>query len=406
MHTISGFKSERLRILKLNCVHAIVLDWFVYFAHSGKQLILKTENKKIHYYWVKYSKAFADIPLPFSSTYKLSKCLDELAGKNHTHEKHFPLIRKTFASKHGNQIGLAIRENVLAWLRGTEDAEMPTGFTSELGIKSKKITIQKRSTKLNSNCLEIIYELKQLQINDKPLFKNEQPQDEWHYTKGLQLFQMQLLSLYEGRFNTDYMMKIEKWFIDKYSYYISANNKKTIRACKGSWIKIKEIILKSANNYISWFASISEVTDKTKLPRTLQEWIFSPHNQTSMFYICVDKAPTVLREASTEKLYNKIPFAMRAQKLMNPNWDGMSFWKKIYSLHKWYVVNHNELLEKDSNCVYWLESEKTFIDSWFAWIETVIGIPSINNLGTNNKTWDWYVKDMLKKYAISYDIFN
>jgi hypothetical protein len=399
MISVSGFKSEKLKKLNLNCVHAIILDWVVYFARSNKQFLLSNPNDDEKYYWVKYSKIYADIPLPFDSNYLLNKCFDNLTGNN---DPKYPLIKKVFHTKSGNMVGLAIRENVIAWLKGSEGSMDTCIGLFDTPIQNKNKINGERKTKLNKNAFYIINSLSKLKKEDGDnLFSMVFPKDEKHYSKSIYNFQNQLLDLYEGKFYKNYIYNIADWFSLKYKWYITDESKKLIQNCKDSWENIEKLILNSCKNLSLWYNVNTELTDKDKLPKNISTFIYNSFSKISMFYICLIKPPSEVREASTDSLYKTIDSVVRNEmKIVKKNdWDGYSFWNRVKKIQDYYDKNNLNVKYQ-----YWLGNGiQEFI---IGYKEFLIGLTgglefvNLGNVGTGNKTWEAFLNNKKEEFSI------
>jgi len=189
---------------------------------------------------------------------------------------------------------------------------------------------------------------KYLADDGKPIFQHKTPIDKNHYSVIFSNFQSAVMSIYDGRFLTNYKIDfLDDWFLKSYKYYLDREKIiEKIRSCKGSWENIQKLFSFAGKNYEKWFMPDSEQPNKSKLSRNINDWIYGYHSKVSMFYVCSVNAPTFAREATAEKTYNKIP--SKIINLCNPifkkeNYDGLSFWNKIYSLVKWYNTNVDEL---------------------------------------------------------------
>jgi hypothetical protein len=234
------------------------------------------------------------------------------------------------------------------------------------------------------------------------------PEDKYHYTKSIEHFQDALLSLYNGRFLSQYKMQINQWFFNKYKYYINDENDNLIRECKGSWHNISTLIMKVTERYAKWFRAGTEIEDKNKLPRDFMGFIFNGHTQTSMFYICLTKSPTSIRESHAEMVYESLPESIiRETAYWQGNADGFTFWSRIKSVLDWRKRYAKELMMLDSGCVYFLGTEDNFIKEYKVFISDLTNnAPSINNLGTDNKTFTLFLNQARKDHGIDIKLPN
>ena len=406
MLDLFGFNSIRLKQLGLNFNHAIVLHWLIVFSSSGNQEVLVDEHD-IKYFWIKYSKLSNDILLPFDTNYKINKCLDELCGINTKNGKAYPLHKKVFSTNYGKKVGFAINENAIAWLKDSQEDNM-SGFNEELGIENKVSKInKKRKVKLNPYVKQILLKLADIKKEDHtPLFSFILPDDDYHYSRLVETFQTQLLTMYAGKFILSYKNNIATWFLKKYAYYDTDKNKKIMNGCKGNWQAIEDALMNAADNFVKWHVAGNELHDKDKLPKNPATFIFNTFNQLSMFWVCLVSPPTSYRESSAEIMYKSIEPRYRAiaKRLYNDKFDGYMFWSKIKGLVNWHNKNADNLISGDSNYLYWLGNGcDGFLTGYCDWIlEFTEQQPFLKNIGVGNPTWDLYCKTKKKEHGIAF----
>jgi hypothetical protein len=392
------FNQSKIVYLKLNMIHAELLDWLVYFAHSGKQKIIDTKKDYEHYYWVKYSKVFEDLPgLPFHSNQKLNKVFEELAGQYSNDPENYPLIKTVKNTTSGRQVGFALRENVLSWLRESGEVKVDsliTGNPIEKVVKSKTPKLQKHS--VNQSVLSIFRTVTDFELDGKKLFPHGMPVDKHHFTTIYSNFQDKVLALYEGRFLTKYpLFGLKDWFKQVYKEYLLEDKiTEKIHECKGSWINIEKLLTKSIKTYLLWFDPDTIVYDKNKLPRNVNDYIYNPFNGCSMFYVTMLMGPAYQRDESADKIYHSIPKEVRS--LFMPFYDrdktdNFTFWTKVRSINKYYDDYRNDLCNDDTNCLYWFGRDKEeWIGKYVGWMRSWIDTITVAHLGTGNRTWaEW-----------------
>lgn len=407
--TCEGFSQEYLLKLNLTTSDAYVLRWFLSFVNSGKQIYIDIEGER--FYWVKYSKVISDLPiLKIKNNIVIGNLFRKLCGQGMPNEYEYPLEKRNTWDSKTNKVFFRFRPEILERMENTTMTSLfhDAPIQPKMDIKDKDY----HKVPYNKNVLEILKTLKLVKENGKPLFINHiLPSDDHHYNSTFEKFQDAMLCLYEGRFLTKYSLgKLEDWFANKYKYYLCNNDliRGTIITCKGNWNKIKEVMIQAAENYSKWFDIDKEQSDKTKLPRSINDWIYSPHTGTSMFYVSLLNPPTSAREADAEKTFNKIRPAYR--KIFNSvyytGWDGFTFWNKINNLIKWYKKYYEKLINKDMNCSYWLGSGIiNFLYNYKDWLlEFTNNKPFLKNIGINNSTFDLYIKQKIKDHGIEIEI--
>jgi hypothetical protein len=398
---IDGFNQEKLVYLGLNIIHSKILEWLVYFAHSGNQTIIKTKNDKEHYYWVEYHKVFEDFPtLPFRSNQTISKIFEDLSGKTSKTlpiEK-FPLIKIVVPTIDGKMVGFAIRENIIEWLRDSGGIDMNSLITNK-PIESKKPTAIKNNC--NKNATQIMDKLLQIKLPDgSKLFRNRLNKD-GSYTKGMKEFCFKLTAIYKGSFLKTFRQADE--FIAKNKDHSINSAKEIILNCQGSWNSIEEVIIKAAKNYITWFDPSNNPSDKNWLPKNIDSWLFNYNSNGSLFLACLDGPAFPMREVSAEKIFLSIPKEVRIifKEFIDERTDGFAFWSRIKSLVSWYKKYANDLMNEDSNCTYWLDCGiEKWLYEYVSFLKSFIDHVYLSHLGTNCPTWSAYLLNAKKEHDI------
>lgn len=394
---------ERLVQLKLNIVHKMILEWFFDYSSTKQMLeLFHKDYQKLPFYWIYFDKIRNDLPLlPNNSNYAINKYLNELCGDGKNNLKEYPLIRYNFSTKYGYKIGFAIRPEIYLWLKG-DDSKM-AGFEELNNIKinhNKRNRLQKYV--LKDTTKQLIEELSKIKKQDGTnLFSIIKPDDDYHYTQGIKRFQWYLLELYKGRFLENEISNLSDRFTKNYSYYISNKNVSMIKECKDDWEKIGKTIIDAANRFIKWHKSTNEVLDKDKLPKNIADFIFNPTFGLSMFYICLDKSPTLAKEVIAENMYDKLPdtWAYNFFDYYKDEWDNLAYWSRIYSIYKWYKENRKELINQNINYKYWLESEEKFIQGYKEHINQFSPI-YLKHFGTKCPTWNYFINQKKEEHGI------
>lgn len=391
-----GFNQNKFISLGLTFNHMIILDWLIYFAHSGKQTIIETKKEYQHYYWVYYKKVFDDLPgLPFKSNQKLNFIFKELSGEHTSNTEKYPLIKIVKNTLYGRKVGFAIRENVLEWLREAGEEKMNNLFGEEYKNKDKKIK------SLNKNVFNIINELLNLKKYDgTPIFRDKKPLDEYTYTKGLLHFQEKVLLIYSGMFIRTYKQDVS--FLSKNKSYNIEENLKKLNTIKNDWVSIKDMLVLAAKCYGTWFDPENQPINKDWLRKNLDSWIFDSIFNGSLFLACMDGPAYPIREISAEKIYNSIPSNIR--KIFIPLYkniyDGFTFWNKVKSMYGWIVNNKKYLKEKDSNFNYWYYNDEQWLNEYKEWLVSFADTLYLNHLGTGNKTWAAWINYGKEKHEL------
>lgn len=401
--TIFGFNQNYLIKLNLTTDDALILKWLSNFIASGKQETI-SENGEI-YYWVKYSKLLDDLPiLKTKNPKQIIKTVKRLCGIDSKNENLYPLkkITKYLPNKLGRKTYISFRKENYDLLYNNIQRDI----AQETKATEKKSDTLKRKATLNKNVFKII---KHLSTKTKPdgskLFSNTLPKDEKHYTKGLEKFQSMLYDLYEGKWIKNYKNQIAEWFITKNKFYIDELKiRELLVSCKGSWKNIYSLMDEVSKRYSKWFEINRGFDNKESLPKSMQEFMFSNHSEVSMFYICLLKNPTRIREYHAENCFNKIKPEIREIFLgTSKHFDGATFWNKIYNMQKYYKKYADELVNMDTNCINLFSNRKTFFNEYNKWIETKTdNQPNINNFGIGNKTFAWFLKEKQKEYGIDH----
>jgi len=398
---IASYDDKELVKLGLTLNDAYFLEWFINFKDSNKMLKLSeqlNDDKKHDYYWITYSKVINDLPLLYlKNNTSINAMLNRLSGKNKNNSYLYPLTRQTVNINLTNKTFIAIRPEVIAKMKGV-------GFTDELGIKNIPKQEKKDSIcSLSNNTEKILIELDKLRLPDnRKLFSFTIPADHRIHTKSMKHFQDCLYDLYEGRFNS--RNKIADWFKKKNHYYLEDEICiKEIKDCKGNWSQIYMVLQCAANNYVSWFENDRESQNKEWLTRDIGSWMYYGLKQTSMFIVSIKCKATKTREVIAEKTFNNLPPHIQNQfsEFYNNEWDGLTYWNKIYSVYKWYKDNAKNLILENINYSYWLDNGvNEFMQDYYYFINNTIGTKYLKHFGTKCPTWSWFINEKKEEHGI------
>lgn len=397
-NSILGFNSEALLKYNISPSEIIFLIWLKTFASSINIKRWVDEKTKDTYFWIKYSKVLDDLPPVFKNISQLQKAIKNLSSEN-IGEK--PLVKKLIKTRKGTDTYFAFDPIVRIAM---EDKPM-TSLIDNKPISTRKE--KKQEHKLNKNIEVIVNDLLSIEKPDgTKLFRDTKPKDSYTYTQGIKTFAEKLYSIYEGRFNCRYFM--EQSFIKKNNSIDFDKAKKAITSCKDDWGKIRELLLKAANNYISWFDNDCFPENKDWLRKNLTSWLYDPIMKGSLFLVCIDGPAYPLREVSAETIYNSINPRIRTMfvKYYQESWDGFNFWIKVKSLEKYYNKHAQSLMNKDSNCAYWLDRGKVeWLYEYLQYINLLTdNKPYPKNFGTNCPTFVAWLNQIKKDHEISIDL--
>ncbi len=397
-NSILGFNQSALLKYNISSKEIILLNWMKCFASSINIKRWIDEKTKDTYFWIKYSKVLNDLPCIYQNIFQLQKSIKNISSKI-PGEK--PLLKKEIKTKFGTDTYFAFDPIVRK--------EMEEGMPIDSLITGKpiaKTTERKQQHKLNPNTKEVISALLEIEKYDgSKLFRDKFPEDDYEYTQGLKHFEEKLLSIYNGEFNKDYCINISPNFIKQNKDHDIKEAKEIVRGCKGSWSKIKELFIKAAKNYASWFeiGNQPESKDWLKGRCNLNPWLYDDRMNGSLFLACLDGPAFPMREVSAEKVFHSIPPEVRIifKEFVDERTDGFAFWNRIKSLVSWYKKYANDLMEEDSNCTYWLDCG---IEKWLyeykSFLKSFIDHVYISHLGTNCPTWSAYLLNARKEHEI------
>ncbi len=397
-NVIEGFNQSVLIHLGLGPNEAVVLRWLLSFIHSGKEKFIDRNSNR--YYWVDYRKVVTDLPCLFIHNSKVvGRLFDKLCGtKSNKRSKinNYPLIKLRVRVGGIQRTYFCFDPKVLSQL---EEHKMD----KLIELDSKPINEKlKRKHPLHPEVQSILEELLTIKNEDKKLFTNTLPQDRLHYTKGIEQFQAKLMSLYTGRFSSEY--KLSEAFKKKNEQHLEGYAKR-IAVCKCSWASIEQLLLMAAKNYRSWFDPNREPQTKAWLPRCVSNWMH--WDGASVFLACLDGKAFPMRELTAEKIFNGIEVEIRdaALELLKDNFDSVNFWRRIKSVSDWYDEYARELSAEDDNVSWWLEGGKAhWFRAYAAWLVELAGSREdlfLKHFGTGCPTWRLWCAQSAKKHNIS-----
>lgn len=415
-NVIEGFNQKQLVDLELNCVHALLLEWFVYFARSGNQKVVKTDAQGHPYFWVSYQKVFEDLPtLPFKNNPRvLARHFEQLAGMESFNPNHYPLVKETINTGKGRVVCFAMREKVLAKFKEAIVCSDPLVTTKELDRVKSKDPAKMKKERLNPNFMKLFERVKSItDAKGDFVFRDKVPLSDRCYTNEVKRAESILRSIYIGAFFREF--NVSQQFVERNRATMGDGKYLNIvESCAGSWNKIEKMVVKAAKNYSTWFDEGREPTNKTWLPRNLARFLFFEGyrgervgNGSSLFLACLTRGAFPIREAMAEAVFDSIPFDVRAkaEQLFDDSFDGTAFWTRIKQLTIWYKRNAHVLNNKDTNAGYWLQGSCV---KWFGhyvdWIKSFTKTIHVGNLGTDNATFACYLRSVKNDFGITTNI--
>lgn len=410
------YKKEYWDQYQFRIIELFTFDRFFNWALSGQMIFIEEKNTRFYLLDYKYIA-----PSWGMSIILLKKIMLHLSGSlkpGITTMLKFPLMRITkqnnnvWKTYYGFEKG--VMNNIIAFEVLTPKRKMfieeflnmnTSGFFSSqdlIALNPPKYDKTKILCRLAPNVESILIELNELKINDKKkLFSFTLPTDHNIHTDSMRRFQSSLQDLFLGIFEKNH--KINEKFIERNSFYINDRNYKLIKECKNNWDKIKELVIESANHYLTWFEIGKEPQKKDWLTRDIGTYIFDPMNKGSMFLVTMIKDSTSLREVIAEKTFNNLPSNITNlfQEFYKDEWDGLTYWNKIYSVYKWYKDNAKNLMAENINYSYWLDKGiNDFMQEYYDFINVELGIKYLKHFGTKCATWNWFISSKKEEHGI------
>jgi hypothetical protein len=397
-------------------IELFAFDRFFNWALSDQMSYI--ENKDTRFFLIDY-KTIA--PSWGMSVIYLKKIMLHLSGslpKDTSTNLKYPLIRITQQSKNNKWFSYfgfekGVMNTIISWETINPNRKVYLeAFVNNNGLFSPQELIALNPPKQDKNKIickllpkveSILIELNKLQINDrKTLFSFPKPIDHFVHTASIQKFQSYLQDLHEGLFIKN--NRINDEFIERNNYYINDKSYAKIKECKGDWDKIYELLIVSANHFLTWFEEGREPQSKGWLKnyRHIDCFMFDIMSKNSMFLATLLKDSSSLREVIAENMYNKLPsyISTKFQNLYNDEWDGLSYWKKIHDVYKWYLNNHEDLIEENNNYRYWFQSVNDFMDGYYDFINMLNGTKYLKHFGTKCPTWNYFINMKKQEHGI------
>jgi len=395
-NSIQGFNQSAIIKYEINANEVILLNWMKGFASAinvDQFIEPETEHK---YFWIKYSKVLNDLPAFYKNIFQLRKSIKHLSSTN-IGEK--PLLLKLVHSlRNGTKTYFAFDPIVRIEM---EDKPDMNSILDDKPIASKKD--HKQAHKLNPNINKIIDSLLSIKNNDSKLFRDKSPIDDHTYTQGLKHFSEKVFAIYEGKFFAQY--HIDDSFYRRNEDHDLDKAKKTIQSCKGNWNTINEVLMKAAKNYATWFDPSNNPSNKEWLPKNIDGWIFTAHNNHALFLACIDCPAFPIRENSAEHVYNSVDARVSKvfEDLLKEEWDGFTFWTKIKSVEMWYKKYANKIMNEDTSANYWLDDGiAKWCQGYKEFITKLAGEKGIyeKHLGTGCPSWSAFLREAKEAHGI------
>jgi hypothetical protein len=403
--SVEGFRQSALVELKLYPIHAVMLDWFVYFASSGRSETIEHDGRVFH--WVSFNHLKTDLPC-LEHTRDRQTVPDMFSRLCGGDKDNYPLIKLVRRVQRGTRVYFAIRGDVIDRMRNG-------GPMSDLGLRDGEPVVHeklKRSRKLSPEIQGIVDELLALKrkgSGSPALFQNQPPEDAFHYTKAIERFGQKLSALYTGRWYRDY--RVNDIFESRNHRLITSETMKAVKACRGSWSAVRDLVWAAARHYRKWWWADKEPTSKDWLPRDLSTWMYAEHNESSVFLACVLFEPDPAREEAIDKVYDSLlpEVQAAAERVLSSQWDQGAFWTRIRGVCSWYTRVKSELIRKDTNARYWFAGGVVeWFDKYVDWLVSLSGgnprALYLKQIGVGNPTWDAWCTASAQRHHITADI--
>jgi hypothetical protein len=226
------------------------------------------------------------------------------------------------------------------------------------------------------------------------LFTNRFPGRNDGYSKTIIGAAERLWSIYEGRFFREY--RVDPQFIDRNAQYITPGTREKIKGARGSWEAVSRLVFEAARNYRQWWWAEHEPENKDWLQPNITWWLFDSYNCFSVFLVCVDRPPDLLREVMSDRVWATLPAGIPelAEQILNPKWDSISFWTRVRDVVEWFDTYRRALEEADSNACYWFDGGVVlWFERYVKWLLDLTGSGGmyLKNVGVYCPTWNaWY----------------
>ena len=400
---------------QFNIIELFVFDRFFNWALSNQMAYVDINDDRL--FLLDYNTI---APSWGISVIYLKKIMLHLSGslpKGVSTNLKYPLIRITkqntnnkWYSYFGFEKGVML--TIIAWESiNPERRQYLEGFVNNNGLFSTKELIALNPPKHDKNKVickllpkveSILIELDKIRISDKKrLFSFTLPDDHNIHTDGMRRFQSYIQDLYAGIFIKNNRVKAP--FIERNKYYINDTTYEKIKECKNNWDYIYKLIIIAAKHYATWFEDGREPQSKKWLTRDIGTFMFDTMNKNSLFLVTILFEASPLREVIAENMYNKLPGFVHTyfDELYNDDWDGMTYWNKIYSVYKWYKENKDDLISENINYSYWFQGADTFMQGYRDFLFQLNSTLYLKHFGTNVPTWNWFIATKKEEHGIN-----
>jgi len=210
-----------------------------------------------------------------------------------------------------------------------------------------------------------------------------------------------IINILIGMLNGEFNPELDEEWIKKWKL------KRNIFGKKYSEKGLKSLLKKAVERYVKMWDENYQPSNKNILTRDFSLWLYDGYNKKSWFMFCLNKKPESSGQIIIRKIKESIPAEDRKpiEEFYRPGFNELIYWKKMYSLYKWWKENKETL--------YWQNFNESGFDSYFRNWRTYFGYYveylkewrdlSVSQLGVYTTTWHRF-NDHIKQ-TFGYDLF-
>jgi hypothetical protein len=251
-------------------------------------------------------------------------------------------------------------------------------------------------------------------------FTNVLPGDDAEFcsTKTYEAIQTFFYNLHECKIKSGYAWD-EKWIKDCHIDFRSLREKAvgTNGSSRLSWEEIEKLLEKATKNYKLMLTEGYWPEDKKRLTLNFKNFLYNFVSKNSWFLCCLFNEPRQLQEVVAENLIKDLPEDVQAlikdfgEGEKAESWPRFAYYSKIRDLYLWYKKRLFQFrkyhdLRGLGGGGFWpkLGSFSGLIDIIYQYMCSWRDDWTVNHFGLNCKTWNLFLKWVLKEFGFDLGI--
>lgn len=384
---------------------------FIYDWVSSENHPICIRFGRYNYYLVNYDYLAHRMGTKYNN---IRNWMKRLSGLDEKSDKHF-LHKRVMKNREGKN---------LAWI--AIDKKLAKQALSEDSFAYKFICCKKKAREKIVN--EMLFEVEDAR-NEYPeeavaianlvldryskYFRCRKPKANEEPTKSYIACLRKITDIYNGCFTNPHIYTMSENFNDNIQFD-SHDWRKRVDEMKGSWSKVKALILNNLGNFELMHESDYMPFSKENLATDLSTWLYDDWLKQSQFAQCVFKPEQIVRklgDIKSKKIFDRLPSEVRKAGNrffdMNEDVGQAGLWEGMEAMYLW----AKEIWKHDSAMRYWVGWYDRIPMEFYRYckerdLEITTSTFDMRRAVKFNTPWRWFVAENVKKYGIRREVIR